>query len=101
MKLINITFVFITYCLPMKLILDISFKILAINATPGIDVIVVMTKISPKNILYISSFFTPIALSIPTSFILDKKEALIIKNISTKDIANKIPAMIREFLILF
>ena len=69
-----------------KLILDNSLSKEAITITPGILVIVVITNISPENILYISDFLTPIALNIPTSLTLDIKEALIIKYISTKEI---------------
>ena len=54
-----------------------------------------MANISPINILYISDFFTPIALYTPTSFTLERNDALIIRYISIKDIISITPDITR------
>ena len=51
----------------------IALRMYVISIIPGIPANVVIPIISPKNILYMSIFFTPTALNTPISFILDKK----------------------------
>lgn len=69
-------------------ICDSDFSIYAINIIPGTLASVVIAMVSPANILYMSFFFIPIALNIPISFILDRKDERIIKKISINDIAS-------------
>ena len=57
---------------------------------------VVMAIISPRNILYISVFLTPMALYMPISFILERNEDLVISKISMRDMA----IMIRQINML-